>query len=180
MKARRHDRAHGGSGLRNYAPVHVSAARTIRSHYAGVFDVDAERATAVAHRFDVPRVYSSWADVLADSTVDAVDICLPHHLHHSFALEALRAGKHVLVEKPLAPTVSQGREMVAAAGQAKRVLMPVHNRDFVPTLMRLKEIAAGGALGDVYLIKTLGIEPPATVGVGPVPGRTSTGLVGVA
>ncbi len=150
------------------APIHLTAAREQGSvEFAGAFDADVARAEEVARRFQLSRVYASWADILADKTVDAVDLCLPHNLHHSFAIEALRAGKHVLVEKPIAPTVAQGREMVGEAEKAGRLLMPVHNRLFVPTLMRLKEIVSSGSLGDVYLIKTLGIEPPATVGVRP-------------
>src|SRR5436305_6962178 len=69
--------------------------------------------------------------------------------------------------------------MAAAAARAGRVLMPVHNRVFVPTLARLKEIVDAGALGEVYLIKTLGIEPPVTVEVRPWLKQHSLGGGGV-
>jgi len=150
------------------APVHLSAAHQVKGMtYTGAFDADASRSAALASRYALGRVYGSWADVLADEAVDAVDLCLPHHLHHPLTLQALAAGKHVLCEKPLANTTAQAAEMIAAAARAGRTLMPVHNRIFAPTLARLGEIITAGALGDLYMIKTLGIEPPSTVGVRP-------------
>ena len=150
------------------APIHVGSAHPgARLAYVGAFDSDEQRAAALAGRFALPRAYSEWSAVLADESVDAVDLCVPHHLHHPLALQALAAGKHVLVEKPLATTTAEAAEMVEAAREARRVLLPVHNRVFVPTLVRLRELVAGGALGEVYLIKTLGIEPPETVSVRP-------------
>ncbi len=151
------------------APVHLEAGRRHPDavEYLGAFDSDIARAITVAEQFDLPSIYPSWSAALADPRVEAVDLCVPHHLHHPLALEALAAGKHVLVEKPLAPTTALCAEMVAGAARAGRVLMPVHNRVFEPTLIRLKEIVESGALGDVYLIKTSGIEAPATVGVRP-------------
>jgi predicted dehydrogenase len=151
------------------APVHLHAAHQQSDGvvYVGAFDSDSARLSAVAERFALPRVYASWSAVLADPEVEAVDLCVPHHLHHPMTLEALAAGKHVLVEKPLAPTTAQCAEMVARATEAGRVLMPVHNRVFDPPHVRLKEIVSSGALGDLYLIKTSGIEAPDTVGVRP-------------
>jgi predicted dehydrogenase len=155
-------------GCGHVARHHLGGSRHAeRLVYTGAFDTDTARAAALALNYSVPQVYNSWSEVLADGEVDAVDLCLPHHLHHPLALEALAAGKNVLVEKPLATMTEHAAEMVEAATLAGRVLMPVHNRVFVPTLRRLKELAVGGALGDVYLIKTLGIEPPQTVGVRP-------------
>jgi predicted dehydrogenase len=151
------------------APVHLHAAQQQPSGiaYVGAFDSDSARLAAITEQFALPRTYTSWPGVLADPEVDAVDLCVPHHLHHPLALEALAAGKHVLVEKPLAPTTPLCAEMVERASHAGRVLMPVHNRLFEPTLVRLKEILDSGALGDPYMIKTSGIEAPDTVGVRP-------------
>ncbi len=79
--------------------------------------------------------------------VDAVDICLPTHLHLSIALAALRAGKHVIVEKPMALTGEQCDEMIAAARKAGRVLMVAQVVRFWPDYMAARELFCSGALG---------------------------------
>ena len=69
------------------APVHLSAAHQVKGMtYTGAFDADASRSAALASRYALGRVYGSWADVLADEAVEAVDLCLPHHLHHPLTL----------------------------------------------------------------------------------------------
>src|SRR3990172_1854463 len=69
---------------------------------AGVCDVDRSKASALAGRFGIERVYRSDDDVFADPDLDGIIICTPSYLHHSQATAALEGGKHVLVEKPLA------------------------------------------------------------------------------
>jgi predicted dehydrogenase len=112
------------------APIHPRAAERPGGGiaYIGAFDTDPTGAAGIAERFGLPRTYPSWSAMLADPGVDAVDLCLPHHPRHPLALEALTAGKHALVEKPLAPTTALYAEMVEKAARAGCVLMPVHNR----------------------------------------------------
>src|SRR5580704_18506379 len=85
---------------------------------------------------DIPDVEvaaeSDIAKMIADPGVDAVDICLPTNLHAPVALKALQAGKHVLVEKPMALDVAAARQMIAAAKQQKRVLMVAQVLRFFP------------------------------------------------
>jgi predicted dehydrogenase len=85
--------------------------------------------------------------ILDDRSVDAIDICLPTYLHAPVAIEALQAGKHVLVEKPMALDVSGAREMIAAANQHKRVLMVAHVLRFFPMYQVLEEALASGRAG---------------------------------
>jgi predicted dehydrogenase len=87
------------------------------------------------------------AKVIADPSVDAVDICLPTNLHAPVALEALQAGKHVLVEKPMALDVAASRQMIAEAKQQKRVLMVAHVLRFFPMYTALGEILSSGRIG---------------------------------
>src|SRR5580704_11052059 len=77
------------------------------------------------------------AKVIADPSVDAVDICLPTNLHAPVALEALQAGKHVLVEKPMALDVAVSWQMIARAKKQKRVLMVAHVLRFFPMYVAL-------------------------------------------
>jgi predicted dehydrogenase len=157
------------AGCGNIAPLHLDAARHAEAgcRYVGALDADAARAEALAERFGLPRVYANWAEALADPDVEAVDLCLPHHLHQPYAVEALAAGKHVLVEKPLAVSVAEADTMIEAARRAGRVLMPVHNWLYVEPTLRAREVIAGGALGEVYLVEVVGIQDPATVAVRP-------------
>src|SRR5580704_18942650 len=87
------------------------------------------------------------AKVIADPSVDAVDICLPTNLHAPVALEALRAGKHVLVEKPMALDVAVSWQMIARAKKQKRVLMVAHVLRFFPMYVALGDILASGRIG---------------------------------
>lgn len=86
-------------------------------------------------------------ELIADPAVEAVDICLPTHLHLPVALSAFRAGKHVLVEKPMALTGEQGDQMIAAARQAGRVLMVAQVVRFWPDYAVARELICSGSLG---------------------------------
>ncbi len=90
-------------------------------------DVVAENAEGVAHAcrqqgLGSPSTYTSWEKVLEERVADALDICLPHGLHHVVTVAALQAGMHVFVEKPLAVTVRAGRAMAQTAERTGRVL----------------------------------------------------------
>lgn len=90
------------------------------------------------------RKYSTFAEALADDSIDAIDICFPTDRHASAALEALAAGKHVLVEKPLALDPADCRRMLAAAKQYDRILMAGQVLRFVPAWANLKQILETG------------------------------------
>jgi predicted dehydrogenase len=87
------------------------------------------------------------AKMIADPTVEAVDICLPTNLHASVALEALQAGKHVLVEKPMALDVETSWQMIARAKKQKRVLMVAQVLRFLPAYVALREVLASSRIG---------------------------------
>lgn len=82
---------------------------------AAVTDCDASAARALAERFGIGRVYDSLGELLADPAADVVLILTPPHLHYGMAKQALEVGKHVLVEKPMAFSVSEAEELVATA-----------------------------------------------------------------
>ena len=87
------------------------------------------------------------AKVIADPTVDAIDICLPTNLHAPVAIEALRAGKHVLVEKPMAIDKDAAWQMIAQAKKQKRVLMVAQVLRFFPMYVALRELLLSGRTG---------------------------------
>ena len=98
-----------------------------------------------AERFDFSAVkrYRDFGALLDDSEIDAVDLCLPTYLHEDAAVEALRAGKHVLVEKPMALEGDSARRMIAAAKRAGRILMTAHVLRFFPEYVALRHALPG-------------------------------------
>jgi predicted dehydrogenase len=78
-------------------------------------DNDADHLRATAQGLDISKTYTHYEDALADTSVDAVSICTPHALHCPMAVQAAQAGKHILVEKPMALTVSEATRMIEAA-----------------------------------------------------------------
>ena len=100
-----------------------------------------------SYDFSSVHTYTTPEALIADPAVDAVDICLPTHLHRPVALAALRAGKHVLVEKPMALTGEECDEMIAGARRAGRVLMVAQVIRFWPDYMAARDLLCSGALG---------------------------------
>ncbi|HET7769283.1 MAG TPA: Gfo/Idh/MocA family oxidoreductase [Chloroflexota bacterium] len=142
---------------------------------AGVFDQDAARAAARASEYGVERVYRSWEEVLGDREADVIAVLLPHDQHARVAIEALEAGHHVVCEKPMGTTVAECDAMIAAAQKAGKRLHPVHNRIYDPASDAVKAFVESGAIGDVFLAQTLGLEPPRTVSVRPWLGTPAGG-----
>ncbi len=87
---------------------------------------------------------------LADDNLQVIDICAPTHVHHDLAIRAMKAGKHVLCEKPLARTSAQAREMAAVARETGRLLMPAMCLRFFPAWAWLKQAIQQQTYGKVY------------------------------
>jgi predicted dehydrogenase len=115
---------------------------------AGVYDPDTNKAAAIAAKFG-GRVFSSLDELLADSSVDAVDVLTPTQHHVSIAIACLNAGKHVLVEKPVASSRKELDLLQEAAKRSARVCMPAHNYIYVPSLQRAKRLVESGKLGKI-------------------------------
>ena len=145
----------------------------------GVLRAVASRSLAQARGFaadlEIPTAYGSYADLLADSEIDAVYIPLPTALHHRWVIAAARAGKHVLVDKPFAVDADEAVEMVDACRQAGVQLIEGFMYRYDPRHARLRALVAEGAIGDLRQINTAFSFPitrnPANV-------RLSTDLAG--
>lgn len=123
-----------------------------------ICDLDSERARRVAGDRSGVDVTASLENVLARDDVDAVAIATPARTHQSIALPALRAGKHVLVEKPLADSRAHGVEMVATAREQGLVLMADHTYCYTPAVLKIRELIAEGALGDILFVDSVRIN----------------------
>jgi len=97
--------------------------------------------------FDGVTAVADYQDLLADPDIDLVDICLPTDQHEQVTLEALAAGKHVLVEKPIAVDLDAARRMVAAAEEADRLLMVAQVLPFFPEFSYVRQLAESGEHG---------------------------------
>jgi len=119
-----------------------------------VCDVNAQRAQAVAQEFGAPHAFADYREMLKLDGLDAVSVCLPNYLHAPVTIACLRAGKHVIVEKPLALNAREGARMVKAAREGKRLLMTALNNRFRGDVGVLKRFIEEGELGRIYFAKT--------------------------
>jgi len=97
-------------------------------------------------------VHTELDDVLNDDSIDAVLIATPPATHHALVKRALEAGKHVLVEKPLATTSADARELIELANRQDLVLMPGHTFVYSPAVNAVRSLLTDGVLGEVYFI----------------------------
>lgn len=116
----------------------------------GAADIAVEKAQAVAALFPGTRAVADYRDLLGE--VDAVLIALPHHLHHPAAKACLEAGKHVLLEKPMANSEAECLDLIAAARAADRTLMIAYCMRFHPLVSRMKELLDHRAYGECFQV----------------------------
>ncbi len=110
----------------------------------GLMDSDADFLAEKAAELGITRTFSDYQDTLADDDIDAVSICTPHHLHCPMALEATAAGKHILVEKPIAMTVEDATRMIEAADASGVRLYVAENLAYTPQSRFLREVVRSG------------------------------------
>ncbi len=119
---------------------------------AYVCDLDAAKLAPLASQYPTLTTTRDYNEALNDPKVDAVVIATPVSTHRKLALDALRAGKHVLVEKPLAGTSETAREIADCARESERVLMVGHTFIYNPAVTKVKEMIERGMLGEIYYI----------------------------
>lgn len=112
-----------------------------------------EKVKAFAKQHGITQYYTDLGEMLAKSGCDVVDICLPNYLHYEACIKSAKSGKHVIIEKPLALTLEQADEMIAACRQAGRKLMYAEELCFAPKYERVRALVNNGAVGDVYMVK---------------------------
>jgi predicted dehydrogenase len=130
----------------------------------GLCEMNAERAAKFSARYPGVHTTASFDEVLADPSVDAVSIATPPSTHYALVKQALEAGKHVLVEKPLATTAVDAEELVEIAEREGLVLMPGHTFLYSPAVNKVRDLIDSGELGEIYFITSsrmnLGIYQP--------------------
>jgi predicted dehydrogenase len=139
-----------GSGIGRQ---HLAAFASLPDQFqvVAVCDIDQSRAGTLAAEYDVARVVTDMTDLCRMDDVDVIDICTPSFLHYQQTLQALGAGKHVICEKPVASSLKEGDEIIAAEKQSGKHVMPIFQYRFRSGLQKLKRLATDRVAGRAYL-----------------------------
>ena len=122
----------------------------------GIASRDLGKARMVAAELGLPKAYSSYEELLADPEIEAVYIPLPNHLHVSWSIRALEAGKHVLCEKPIGLSSAEAEELLAASARHPELkVMEAFMYRHHPQWQRAKQLACEGSIGDLRTVQTL-------------------------
>jgi len=127
---------------------HARAFRKMRGvSIGGVVETDPQRRSEIE-----AKSHEDYHSLLADPSIEAVSVCLPHALHEEVATAALEAGKHVLVEKPLAMSLEAGERLCRLADRVSRVLMVEMTHRFLPPMVEARELIRKGEIGEVIAV----------------------------
>jgi predicted dehydrogenase len=140
----------GAIGQRRHIP---EAAANPDSRVAALCDANRQRVKELAAKYGA-AAFTDYRKMLRQAEIDAVVVCGPNSLHAPQTIDALKAGKHVLCEKPMATSRADARAMIAAARKARRFLMIGLNQRLAPTHVKAKEILSSGRLGKVLAFRT--------------------------
>ena len=152
-----------------------------RSELVAVASRDLNRAQSYAREWDIPRAHGSYQDLLADPGVDVIYNALPNTLHCEWTVKTAEAGKHTLCEKPLAVTVDEVDQMMAAAEQNDIVLFEAYMYRHHPQMLKLQELVEDGTIGDVRVVRAVfsyTLDRPSDIRVAPDLGGGSLWDVG--
>ncbi|MBM3263754.1 MAG: Gfo/Idh/MocA family oxidoreductase [candidate division Zixibacteria bacterium] len=143
----------GQGHLKGYSEIPDVAIRAIA-------DIDESRLQTCAEQYRIPDVYTDYHQMLALDDIDLISVCLPNYLHAPVAIAALEAGKHTLVEKPMALNVSEAEAMVKMAKKRKKTLAVSMNYRWAlgPDSLYLKHLIATGKLGRVYYVRSVSLR----------------------
>ena len=133
----------------------------------GYYDLNRERAEKVAAQYG-GKVYDTPEELLADPAIDAVSVCAANYAHAELTIKALRAGKHVLCEKPMATNIEDCEAMAAAAAESGKFLMIGHNQRLAKAHVRAKQLIDAGTIGRIVTFRTtFGHGGPETWSINP-------------
>ncbi len=137
------------------ADIHLESYRRFvpEAEVVAVYSRSAQRAKSVAQKHNILRWSDNLETAILESNCDVVDICLPNVLHHRATLAAARAGKHVIIEKPLCLSLQEADEMIAACQESGRKLMYAEELCFAPKYERVRKLVQEGAVGRIYQMR---------------------------
>ena len=141
-----------GSGF--VADIHAASfAQAQGARLAAVASSRLENAEAFAARHDIERAFDDYREIFSLPEVDVVSLAVPNDLHCRMCVDAARAGKHVIIEKPLCRSLAEADEMIAAGKENGVHLFYAEELCFAPKYVRARELVLSGALGKIFLVK---------------------------
>ena len=136
-------------GVGNVSRRHARAYEKIaNAEVYAVCDISEDRVRERATAWAAAKSYTDYREMLDDPDVDAVEIMTPHHLHLSMGLDAIASGKHVSMQKPMATTIEECDQLIAAAAGGKGMFRTFENFQYYPPIVRAKELLDSGAIGE--------------------------------
>ncbi|HKS65893.1 MAG TPA: Gfo/Idh/MocA family oxidoreductase, partial [Candidatus Acidoferrales bacterium] len=139
-----------GAGFVGHA--HIEALRRLGVEVAGMLGSSPERTRQQSRALGIPRAYSSLDELARDASVEAVHICTPNNLHFAESEAALKAGKHVLCEKPLAMNSRETARLVELAHRENRAAAVAHNLRYYPLCQEARALVQRGAIGEPRMV----------------------------
>lgn len=121
---------------------------------AAVCEKDSKRAAEAAEKFGC-RAYSEFNELIADGDVELVIVATPNHLHSQNSIDALKAGKHVVCEKPMAVNLEHADAMIKTSSETGRTLTIFQNRRYEPAFRKVMEVVSSGKLGRIVMVKMM-------------------------
>lgn len=135
-------------------PVHAEALRRLGVTVRGILGSSPEKSRAAASQLGLEVAYADLQQILDDGAVDVVHITTPNRFHFDMASRALRAGKHVVCEKPLAMNADESAQLVQIAADHPQLVAAVnYNVRFYPVLLHARELVRSGAIGEIYHVR---------------------------
>jgi len=144
----------GYGGAFNMGKLHAEQMNTAGMQTVAACDLDPKRMEAAKKDFPGIKTYTSIETLLADSEVDLCVVILPHNMHAPVAVQCSKAGKHVIVEKPMCISVAEADAMVFAASTAGKMLSVFHNRRWDGDFLTISGLIKEGMIGEVFHIES--------------------------
>ncbi|MBQ3080711.1 MAG: Gfo/Idh/MocA family oxidoreductase [Clostridia bacterium] len=135
-------------GMGGISRVHTDVLMNMENaKIVAVCDINQARLQAAKEKTGAENAYENWEDLIKQEDIDIVHVLTPHYLHAPMSIRALKAGKHVLTEKPMATTVEDARKMIEAADQADTTLSVIFQNRYNASTVAVKEMQEAGELG---------------------------------
>lgn len=142
-----------GSG--DFARIHLDGISKVQNaEVVALCDVDLEKAKGYAEKYRIKDLYTDYNELLARDDIDAVTLPLPDQVHKEITIAALRAGKHVLCEKPMSLNLDECKEMIKVAKETGKQLMVGQVGRYTPAFVEAKRLLEDGVIGELFMIES--------------------------
>lgn len=126
--------------------------KTPGAELVAIAEHDSQRLQIIGKQYGIPNLYQNYSDLLKNEEVEVVDICTSTETHYQIALEALKAGKNIIIEKPPTVTLAECKELAEAAEKSRKIILAGMNNRFRSDFMMLKSYIYDNQLGDIFYI----------------------------